>query len=703
MSIVILLIGTSGSGKSTFARTLGDEFKTISLDALRIEHTGDINDKSKDEYLYSVVKEMSLEILKSGYSVVVDTTNLKRSRRRDYIWYINEKSPDTKIYYKLFELDADLAKRRIKEQIRRGDKRAIVSDETIDRHGFLYQNMLMDIKDENIIEYKESIEFLLRKHPKYIELFSKFKNEPFERLKKLYDKLNTYRDIYDFKYISKLNTYEQVDDFISKLVIDKEKKDYVHQFLSNKYKHLVNDETIELFHQIRQVIGDDKSVMNDLIIKKIAQYRSVIDFNKDLNIILTNLTGEFNIKNIIKRIKLIPLFYDKRVVIYDIKSYQEMSKINNPKWCIVRDEKTFYTFYIKNLTKQYVLYDTSKAVTDSLHLIGVTIYPNGSIGHIHDYNDNNLKSKNKSMDIHDLYVTKYMIPDNKDIVDRYIEENIKYDVVNIMRYGLTEYFIKGVESGKADPSAKDNFVIRCASENGYLNIVKYLMSLDKSYKVDPSVKDNFAIRYAASNGYLDIVKYLMSLDKSYGIDPSVDNNFAIRVVAMGGHLDIVKYLISLDKSYGIDPSVSVNSVIRYAAGNGHLDTVKYLISLDKSYGIDPSADNNHAIQSAVTSGHLDIVKYLISLDESYGIDPSANDNYAIQMAAVNGKLDAIKYLMNLDKSYGIDPSAQDNFAIRGAAANGHLDIVDYLLTLDRVKETLSDVDYIKYTNMVSGI
>jgi len=518
-------------------------------------------------------------------------------------------------------------------------------------------------------QYKESIEFLLRKHPKYIELFSKFKNESYERLKKLYDKLNTYRDIYDFRDISKLNTYEQVDDFISKLVIDKEKRDYVFQFLSNKYKHLVNDETIELFHQIKQVVGNDRGVMNDLIIKKIAQYRLSTDFNRDLNIVLTNLTGEFNVENIIKRIKLTPLFYDKRVIIYDIKSFQEMCEINNPKWCIVRGEDSFNKYYIKNLTKQYVLYDTSKAITDPLHLIGVTINPNGDIKDAHDYNDNNLKSKIKSMDIYDLYVNKYMSPEDKDIVDRYIAKNIKYDVVDILKYGLTQYFIKAVESGKVDPSAKDNY----------------------------------AIRWAVEYGKLDIVKYLISLDKSYGVDPSAVNNYAIRVAALNGYLDIVKYLMSLDKSYKIDPSAQDNSVIRYAANNGHLDIVKYLISLDKSYGIDPSADNNHAIQLAAQNGHLDIVKYLMSLDKSYNIDPSDDNNYAIRLAALNGYLDIVKYLMSLDKSYNIDPSADNNFVIRVSAENGCLDIVKYLLSLDRIKETLSKEEHNEYTNLVSGI
>ena len=51
-------------------------------------------------------------------------------------------------------LDAELAKQRIKAQIARGENRANVSDETIDRHAESYKQMLEDIKSEGITDYE---------------------------------------------------------------------------------------------------------------------------------------------------------------------------------------------------------------------------------------------------------------------------------------------------------------------------------------------------------------------------------------------------------------------------------------------------------------------------------------------------------------------------------------------------------------------
>jgi hypothetical protein len=53
------------------------------------------------------------------------------------------------------ELNPELAKQRIKTQIARGENRANVPDSTIDRHAESYKQMLEDIKNEPITEYKE--------------------------------------------------------------------------------------------------------------------------------------------------------------------------------------------------------------------------------------------------------------------------------------------------------------------------------------------------------------------------------------------------------------------------------------------------------------------------------------------------------------------------------------------------------------------
>jgi predicted kinase len=153
---VILPIGTSGSGKSTFIKSLPQEnLVVISPDEMRKEFTGDINDKSKDAEIYKEAAKRAVEAIKEGKQVVFDTTNLTKEKRRPFIEAIKKAIPDATIQYKLMPLDPELAKQRIKNQLERGEDRAAVSDETIDRHAASYAQMLEDIKSEDISEYQE--------------------------------------------------------------------------------------------------------------------------------------------------------------------------------------------------------------------------------------------------------------------------------------------------------------------------------------------------------------------------------------------------------------------------------------------------------------------------------------------------------------------------------------------------------------------
>ena len=60
--------------------------------------------------------------------------------------------PNISLEYKFIPLSSKLAKQRIKDDIKKGVGRANVSDDTIDRHSKLYEQMLEDIKNESIIE-----------------------------------------------------------------------------------------------------------------------------------------------------------------------------------------------------------------------------------------------------------------------------------------------------------------------------------------------------------------------------------------------------------------------------------------------------------------------------------------------------------------------------------------------------------------------
>lgn len=153
-SKVVLVIGTSGSGKSTWVKTLDStKYDIISVDNMRIEFTGDINNKSKDNEIYNLVKERTIHAINNGKDVVIDTTNLQKDRRRDFLNVIKETNPDVIFQYKLMELNPELAKQRIKNDIINSVCRADVSDLTIDRHTELYKEMLDDIKEEPITPF----------------------------------------------------------------------------------------------------------------------------------------------------------------------------------------------------------------------------------------------------------------------------------------------------------------------------------------------------------------------------------------------------------------------------------------------------------------------------------------------------------------------------------------------------------------------
>ena len=57
-----------------------------------------------------------------------------------------------------------------------------------------------------------------------------------------------------------------------------------------------------------------------------------------------------------------------------------------------------------------------------------------------------------------------------------------------------------------DPSARDNYAIRLASENGHKEIVEMLL---KDNRVDPKDKGNYAVRVAIKYGHEEIVKMLL--------------------------------------------------------------------------------------------------------------------------------------------------------------------------------------------------
>ena len=120
-----------------------------------------------------------------------------------------------------------------------------------------------------------------------------------------------------------------------------------------------------------------------------------------------------------------------------------------------------------------------------------------------------------------------------------------------------------------DNGINPNIVMRWASRNGNIEVVKFLV---RQPGVDPGSQDNYAIKKASYYGDLEVVKFLV---KQPGVDPSAQNNYAIKKASSGGHLEVVKILV---KQPGVNPGFC-NDAIRIASLYGNLKVVKFLESV----------------------------------------------------------------------------------------------------------------------------
>jgi predicted kinase len=76
-----VLCGPSHSGKSTFAKKLGQHFRVISSDAVRQQLTGRSGPCGREDEVWGTFETMRLKALEQGRSVVLDACHMSREAR----------------------------------------------------------------------------------------------------------------------------------------------------------------------------------------------------------------------------------------------------------------------------------------------------------------------------------------------------------------------------------------------------------------------------------------------------------------------------------------------------------------------------------------------------------------------------------------------------------------------------------------------
>ena len=86
-----MMIGLPGSGKSTFAETIGNnETIILSSDKLRNELYSDENDQKHNTEVFKILHERARKNLLAGRDVVYDATNINKKQRADFLKSIDD-------------------------------------------------------------------------------------------------------------------------------------------------------------------------------------------------------------------------------------------------------------------------------------------------------------------------------------------------------------------------------------------------------------------------------------------------------------------------------------------------------------------------------------------------------------------------------------------------------------------------------------
>ncbi len=137
----IMLIGIPGSGKSTWINKYNknNKYTVVSPDEIRREITGYVSDQSQNAKVWSLTKEKVIDSLSRGNDVILDATMTDSSRRRDFV----KDLPPSNLKAKIFYVDPEISKERIRKDIEGKKDRADVPPNVVDR---MYDELMSKVK-----------------------------------------------------------------------------------------------------------------------------------------------------------------------------------------------------------------------------------------------------------------------------------------------------------------------------------------------------------------------------------------------------------------------------------------------------------------------------------------------------------------------------------------------------------------------------
>ena len=161
---LILTVGLSGSGKSTYLKSKYHPDIIVSPDNIRREFTGNISDHSQEVRVWNEVRKRVNSALESVGEAVLDATNVDSGLRGKFL----KNYPSANKIALVFKTDPEVAKQRVAKDLSGNVDRSKVPPEVIDRQ---YKKLMSGYanlpnqfdKIEYVTENTLKVESILRK------------------------------------------------------------------------------------------------------------------------------------------------------------------------------------------------------------------------------------------------------------------------------------------------------------------------------------------------------------------------------------------------------------------------------------------------------------------------------------------------------------------------------------------------------------
>ena len=358
---------------------------------------------------------------------------------------------------------------------------------------------------------------------------------------------------------------KELDRPIDSFYSPEEVFNYIHiKMLNRKFNKIIKsipsksrvlvDDNIENLIKLNIDCG---SSLSNFYSKKGGRYKNSSDLYNDTLSLIKTIKGEWILSSIPYNSDEL-VYKDYTILILCISSFERCNILGSQHWCISTNQ-TYWDHYSMEFSKQYIIYDFSKEISDKRSMIGVTIDNKGEVDSAH-YRDDSDAMGLWYDSLGDMDWRCILRPYPKSVILNSIDVD---DIGVLSEYGFKEEVEELLYKGSyPDASA----IYKSILSHSY-DILRLFTDIPN---IDLSCDNNKFIWTATAISDIQSIKILLS-------NPDVDPKRGFEVAFPNYDLEIIKLYLRHNR---LSNEVILERINRPPKNKKHLRNIKKILNDD---------------------------------------------------------------------------------------------------------------------------